>query len=367
MVNEHPDGAPPGPSAGTVAVLEEPPPIRRAVALPDPVGTVGDVATAETAFPGVSAAPRTPRRGLSGRTMLAVAACAGALLVAVPLTLAVQGGGPTSAGNARAVGDPPGVDLDGSPDAGSVPLPLNPSDTGGAPTGSGPAATPGRGSRPPTTGHDRASANGRTHDGASGPVAVNGPSGSGKSNDGAAPSTGKSVGGKAPSGTNDTKSASTKSASKPAASTTTKSTGTTSNTTRSAAVAKPVPGVMIYGFASNRCIDIVGDKGKDGSPLEIQNCAGKAWQKWEFKSDGTVRSMGLCMDAAWGSDADGTVVQLVKCNGSGAQQFRLNAAHDLVNVQADKCVDVKDEHTQAGSRLQLWSCTGRDNQKWATR
>jgi hypothetical protein len=53
------------------------------------------------------------------------------------------------------------------------------------------------------------------------------------------------------------------------------------------------------------------------------------------------------------------------CNGSPAQQFVLNAAHDLVNVQADKCVDAKDKGTSNGVRLQLWSCAGTSNQKWS--
>ncbi|MFE6488400.1 ricin-type beta-trefoil lectin domain protein, partial [Streptomyces sp. NPDC057757] len=57
-------------------------------------------------------------------------------------------------------------------------------------------------------------------------------------------------------------------------------------------------GVLVYSHDSGRCVDIVGDKGKDGSPLEIYDCKGKNWQKWDFRSDGTVRSMGLCMDIA---------------------------------------------------------------------
>jgi hypothetical protein len=88
--------------------------------------------------------------------------------------------------------------------------------------------------------------------------------------------------------------------------------------------------------------------------------------KWQFMSDGTVRAMGKCMDVAWGSSANGAVIQLANCSGNPAQQFRLNSAHDLVNPQADKCVDVKDESTGNGTRLQLWSCNGQDNQKWSS-
>ncbi|WP_406453451.1 ricin-type beta-trefoil lectin domain protein [Streptomyces sp. NBC_01622] len=127
------------------------------------------------------------------------------------------------------------------------------------------------------------------------------------------------------------------------------------------------PGTTIYSHASNKCIEMVGHKGADGSPLEIWSCSSGNWQKWDFRSDGTVRSMGLCMDVAWGSSANGAVIQLAVCSGNPAQQFRLNSSNDLVNPQANKCVDVKDQKTGNGTRLQLWDCNGQDNQKWSTR
>ncbi|MFG1955441.1 RICIN domain-containing protein, partial [Micromonospora sp. NPDC048830] len=52
------------------------------------------------------------------------------------------------------------------------------------------------------------------------------------------------------------------------------------------------------------------------------------------------------------------------CNGTGAQQFTLNAAGDLVNLRANKCVDIKDWNGGDGARLQLWDCAGTANQKW---
>ena len=112
---------------------------------------------------------------------------------------------------------------------------------------------------------------------------------------------------------------------------------------------------------------MVGHKGADGSPLQIWDCNGRNWQKWDFRPDGTIRSMGLCMDVAWGSAQNGAAIQLAVCSGNPAQQFRLNSSNDLVNPQANKCVDVKDQKTGNGTRLQLWDCNGQDNQKWSTR
>ena len=72
--------------------------------------------------------------------------------------------------------------------------------------------------------------------------------------------------------------------------------------------------------------------------------------------------------SAWtssgGGTANGTKVQLWDCNGSGAQQWRISAAHDIVNPQANKCLDATGWSSANGTRLQIWDCTGGANQKW---
>ncbi|MGW3244167.1 ricin-type beta-trefoil lectin domain protein [Streptomyces sp. NPDC001070] len=126
-----------------------------------------------------------------------------------------------------------------------------------------------------------------------------------------------------------------------------------------------VPGVRIRSSASGRCIAVSGAKdspGRDGARLQIQTCDDGAWQKWDFRSDGTIRAFGMCMDLANAAFTDGTVVQLARCNGGWAQQFRLNTSNDLTNK--NKCVDVVDKGTASGTPLQLWTCYGTNNQKW---
>ncbi|MCS0603750.1 ricin-type beta-trefoil lectin domain protein [Streptomyces sp. LP11] len=125
-----------------------------------------------------------------------------------------------------------------------------------------------------------------------------------------------------------------------------------------------VAGDAIVGYGSAKCVEVSAHAGKDGSPLRLWSCDGDAWQKWVFKSDGSVRSMGLCLDIANASQADGAAIQLARCNGGWAQRFRLNSAHDLVNTQIGKCVDAKDNGSGNGTRLQLWECSGTSNQKW---
>ncbi|GII52600.1 hypothetical protein Pth03_09890 [Planotetraspora thailandica] len=127
----------------------------------------------------------------------------------------------------------------------------------------------------------------------------------------------------------------------------------------------PAPGRMVFSHDSGRCIDVTDKRAAAGTPLQIWSCTGADWQKWDFRSDGTVRSVGFCMEVAGGSSANGSVIRLGACNGGAAQRFVLNSRHDLVNTAADKCVDVVDHNTANGARLQLWSCVGTDNQKWS--
>jgi Ricin-type beta-trefoil lectin domain len=62
--------------------------------------------------------------------------------------------------------------------------------------------------------------------------------------------------------------------------------------------------------------------------------------------------------------ANGTKIQLWTCNGTGAQVWTYTAARDLVNPQANKCLDATGPSSADGTPLQIWSCTGGANQKW---
>ncbi|WP_443677142.1 protein kinase domain-containing protein [Micromonospora alfalfae] len=123
-------------------------------------------------------------------------------------------------------------------------------------------------------------------------------------------------------------------------------------------------GKQISSFASDRCIDIPDGNAVAGVRLQIWDCRRTAKQLWTFPADGTVRSMGKCLDVAGHSTEDGAAVQLAECSGAASQRFTLNKAYDLVNTRADRCVDVLDSNPDNGARLQIWQCSGNANQKW---
>ncbi|WP_343240763.1 MULTISPECIES: RICIN domain-containing protein [unclassified Streptomyces] len=101
---------------------------------------------------------------------------------------------------------------------------------------------------------------------------------------------------------------------------------------------------------TGKCLS--GSKASDGTPLILAACDGSANQKWD-PSNGTVRTKGLCMDAAWGATAPGTVVQLANCSGNPAQRFSVRAGNSTVySEQAKLCVGT----VNGGTAIQLLPC-----------
>ncbi|MEU2895087.1 ricin-type beta-trefoil lectin domain protein [Streptomyces sp. NPDC001273] len=129
-------------------------------------------------------------------------------------------------------------------------------------------------------------------------------------------------------------------------------------------------GDLIVGNGSDRCVTVPLKKGKaeDGTGLVLQDCDPEAAnQRWDFRGDGTVRSMDMCMDVAWASKDDGALIQLARCSGNPAQTFVTSGEQYLVNPQSLKCVDAMWSGTANGTGLHLWTCGDTPNQKWQRR
>lgn len=101
---------------------------------------------------------------------------------------------------------------------------------------------------------------------------------------------------------------------------------------------------------TGKCLS--GSKASDGTPLILAACDGSPNQKWDA-SNGTVRTKGLCMDAAWGATTPGTVVQLANCSGNPAQRFSVRGDNSTIySAQAKLCVGV----VNGGTAIQLLPC-----------
>jgi hypothetical protein len=124
----------------------------------------------------------------------------------------------------------------------------------------------------------------------------------------------------------------------------------------------------IVGF-NNRCIDVSGGGAAvpDGTPVIIYTCHGGNNQKWQFAADGTIRSMGKCLDVSNANPNNGTLLQVVGCGTQAAQRWTLQANGQLrTALPGNRCVDVLDRNPNNAVRLQLWDCNpnGQDNQTW---
>jgi hypothetical protein len=75
-----------------------------------------------------------------------------------------------------------------------------------------------------------------------------------------------------------------------------------------------------------KCVDVIGDgNGGAGTAVQLWDCQSNAVdQHWYHNSNGSLRTLGRCMDVASGGTANGTLVQLWDCNGTGAQKFALS-------------------------------------------
>ncbi|NUR04801.1 MAG: ricin-type beta-trefoil lectin domain protein [Streptomyces sp.] len=88
---------------------------------------------------------------------------------------------------------------------------------------------------------------------------------------------------------------------------------------------------------AGKCVDVAGANSAGGTPVQLYDCNGTA---------------------------DGSTVQLWDCTGGPNQKWTVTGAHDIVNPQADKCLDVTGNNSANGTRLQIWTCSGGANQKW---
>ncbi|QIQ02499.1 ricin-type beta-trefoil lectin domain protein [Streptomyces liangshanensis] len=116
---------------------------------------------------------------------------------------------------------------------------------------------------------------------------------------------------------------------------------------------------------AGKCLDAAAGSSANGTAVQLYDCNGSAAQNWTVGTDNTIRTLGKCLDVTAASTADGAKVQLYDCNGSTAQQFTYNSGSgDIVNLGANKCLDVTGNSSANGARAQIWTCTGAANQKW---
>jgi len=125
------------------------------------------------------------------------------------------------------------------------------------------------------------------------------------------------------------------------------------------------PTGLVHLRKGGRCLHDAGNAAAGGTAVNIWKCKGRAAQRWTVARDDTVRIHRMCMAVDHSGTAGDTPVVLHSCDGSGAQQWRVGTGDRLVNPASGKCLADPAGSTRNGKQVQIRSCTGKANQKWA--
>ncbi len=107
-----------------------------------------------------------------------------------------------------------------------------------------------------------------------------------------------------------------------------------------------------------RCLDVVGNSTTPGAKLELYDCNGVGGQQWIPQENGSILNpqSGLCLDDPSGNTANGTLLQIWTCNGLSPQQFTVTAGTPIV-LAGGKCVDTAGADVGGnGAAIDVWDC-----------
>jgi hypothetical protein len=107
------------------------------------------------------------------------------------------------------------------------------------------------------------------------------------------------------------------------------------------------------------CLNDQGASTADANPVVIWPCDGQAAQNWTVQPDGTLRFAGKCLDAA----NSGTSLDLLSCNASASQQWRISAAGGgalVENPASGLCLADPGDATGSGTAVVVASCPAGD-------
>jgi hypothetical protein len=116
-----------------------------------------------------------------------------------------------------------------------------------------------------------------------------------------------------------------------------------------------------------QCVDVAADDtGVNLAAVQLWNCQSYAEdQHWTHNANGSLSTIGRCLDINGNGTAAGTQVELYDCNGVGGQKWVQQADGSLLNPQSGRCLDSPSGATANGTRLQIWDCNGSAAQKFA--
>ncbi|MER5883753.1 ricin-type beta-trefoil lectin domain protein [Streptomyces sp. NPDC001941] len=109
---------------------------------------------------------------------------------------------------------------------------------------------------------------------------------------------------------------------------------------------------------NGKCLDLEGNQTADGTPLQLYRCNNSTAQQFALTGS-TLRIKGRC------ATVSGALVQLAACDGSTAQKFTYRPADKtFLHAATGKCLDVPQQNDADGTNLQVAACGTAAGQKW---
>jgi len=113
---------------------------------------------------------------------------------------------------------------------------------------------------------------------------------------------------------------------------------------------------------NGQCVDVFRAGSANGTGVILWTCHSNANQRWTQFEDGTIRTLGKCMDAR--STAIRTAVVLWTCDGSAGQKWVPRADGTILNSRSGQCLDAMGALSTNGTKLIIYTCHTATNQKW---
>ncbi|BEP13309.1 hypothetical protein acdb102_16200 [Acidothermaceae bacterium B102] len=115
-----------------------------------------------------------------------------------------------------------------------------------------------------------------------------------------------------------------------------------------------------------KCLDVYGpNNGANNTSVDIWDCLREAPdQYWLQNANGSITTLGRCLDVSGGAKTSGTLVELYDCNGNGAQVWVQQSNGTLLNPQSGLCLTDPGGTTTNGTQLDIEACAGGASQQF---
>ena len=119
------------------------------------------------------------------------------------------------------------------------------------------------------------------------------------------------------------------------------------------------------------CLEVVGAVNANGTPVQLHKCEpGNDNQNWTFNpATGQIvwAYGGKCLDVSRGSRENAAVVQIWQCIPNAAPQKFEYRAPAILWSGSNQCLDLREGNPMPGAAAQMWQCLApprNSNQRW---